>query len=1216
MLLILPALALLPLVAFYISLSSSDGGGGPFSIGSLTAWSSWMEQISSPSHSHQPVTSPSVMLIASPDQVGESLPPTVVVEYTTTSSILPLTTSVSPRQGDDKMLFLQPSTFQLQLLRASELLLEIVEVNSGTFGSLPPPPPPLPLSPSPAAQLLIGPPPNHITSPRDSSTNTPASLTEVGPTTPLRVSDTMRNDPVHQSSKQVKPPASTRMSRSEYMQLKGCFFDDPRACPRTNTLDGFLDVFFEFGTITVVFMVVMFCAVRVSAIAKNRSESIGDTIIQHTLAVSTGCSASQQVLDASEPQHDHVSFPPRHLDALSGVDGPSQTDDAPTPGTFTETIITNRAYSPVVSDVSPVALDASAPFPEEALNATFPHVANENLDMDMELLRPPAIQIDHADSLSDTSADDLSVALHNLLQDYRRLKEDIGEVSITPPSASPVSTAPPSPILSDPSSLTFPDWTENQILNPEYLRQHNLGPDGLPPSLSKRSFLEELQQLVKGDCDGMPALTSTRPGSCWVRSRGFGEDGLSRFTFDFTVQIDCQSEDFEASSSKGDSANSSSFSFVFLPPAKRFKREHEDEEDVNCSWASPTGSGRDVEDEYDCSMDLTTVLDDVVINPHTTAPETATSFDSEMVAIPEIRIIADSPPTTPRKLSASYSDLSGFDDEMPMSSTPVKSGTSLDTFRQLCLASIRGTGNTSRSLDTGSPDRPIALCRTRSMGRSTSSLDLARHLPPLTTSCNVSSRAGSVLNVSSSEQASDRSAIEPGTTTSGHHLRISSSSALSDDHSGHIPPTWSFDMEAYLPPPPVSMNDSFYIGSSQSSSSPSSSVASYKPPVLEAISDPVVLVAAEEHGVGTPTVSQSISDPSDLVAVEDRGAAAEDEPMDSDSSFHLADLTELDEEYLLDQTFGEELAGCDDLGFGPLDESETSRPQSPGTVEDENDEQCNPAHSSSQVALDSEAIQELSTEDAVEVEVEDSGCLENSMATCSDESPAKFNLDVSIPSSASIFAPVPRLEDLVPSLCKPFILPPMKWPPPFVLPPWTTDNISSTSSENPSDAEEEKPREFVPSARLPQVDAGPSTPRPNVTFGGTAAGKEETPGYKQWPRVFAQEDTPELSFATSSVASPASALPTPAPRAYARSYEAVGKALSPHRAVTTRSPLREYFIASDSSSRSPLSDVLTPKRDLNNVLQHSGIPRWKWKVLPRDQFNPYRIPRLTGLDHS
>ncbi|TDL18458.1 hypothetical protein BD410DRAFT_806479 [Rickenella mellea] len=1140
MIFILPALTFLPVVALCLSIvSSSVGSGGPFSIGSLTTWSSWIDlQISLPSlQSHRPVASPSVTFIASPNQVETSLPPAALAESTSTSPTIPLANSVSPHHNDDGMVFLQTSKFHEQLPLASELPVKTMEANFGNLGSPPPP-----LSPRPAAQPVIDSPPTHPPSPAASLPITPTSLTDVRRST----------SPKHKvcpSSREVKPSTSTRMTRSEHMQLKGCFFDDTRACPRTNTVDGFMDFFVELGTIVLVFVVVMACAIVISAFATTQylSESIGvPPITPHNMAVIPGCSASQQASDTSSPQQDHVSIPPWHHVAVSAID--VQTDDPPFPGAFREAEVFHQVHSPSVSDVSPVVLDASPPYTKEALDFLSPQSSNVNLEMDKDLpVCPPAIQIDDADSPLDCSVDDLSVALYNLIGGFRRLKKDIGELTITPPPASPLSTAPASPVLPIPPSLPIPHWTENQI---EYQRIYNLGQDGFPPSLSERSFKEGLQDPLKsGDHDGVQGLTSIPPESRSFLCHWFGEDELSRFVFEFTLKMDINQEDHEVEISTGSSADSSSFSFVY-PLAKRCKREHEDEDDASSSWASFACSGSELED-FEISMEMTSILDDVLKHPSSPTPE-STSLDVETVPIPEIQIIIDSSQSTSSKSSAAYPDLSGMDDNVPMSSTPMKSGTPLDTFHMLCLASIRSTGNTSGVLD-GLP----ALSGTPDFGCSTSSLDLSRHLPPLSASdFSLSSHAPPALDISASEQASYGSSFGPDIAPPGHHhLGVSTSSGESDYHSGHLPPAWFFNMDAYRHPPPMSTNNSFFIGSSQSLSLSSTSVHHYTRPV-----------------------SESIPDPADLVTVEDHGAAPEDLSLEPEAPLCMDDMALMDGEYSLDQTIGVELAGCNDVGLELLDEHEESQPWSPGTVFDGAAKLCSLVPSSSQVALDIALIQELGAEGidfsgddisylmgrtfAAELEGLDSACPEILEASSLDVVPPPNQThEESDPSScASFLAPVPRIGDLF-------------------LSPWTTERGSGESSEYSLPAEEDNLQEVVPCS---QTIASTSTQW--FTSSETNTGTAKSVGGRLGQDVFVRESTPDLTFDTSSVASPVSALSTLPSRAYFRSFDIVQKAISPSHIGTARSPLRECFGASYSSSSPPPSaGSPTSRRELDMI---------------------------------
>ncbi|TDL18459.1 hypothetical protein BD410DRAFT_900788 [Rickenella mellea] len=1350
MLLIFPAFALLPLVAFYFSVSSSVGGNGPFSIGSFTAWSSWMRLHISPISPlpHPSLASPSVLFISPPDLAETSLPPAPVAVSTSTYLPVPNTTAVSPLLGIDVIVFPQTSTFDLQLLLASELLVKTMETNLGNIGSPPPPPPPI--SPSPPARLLIDPGPTPNPSPTQTLPISPTSLTDVRHTTTPDM--TTRNDQVHPSSKEVKLAASNRMSRSGHLQLQGCFSEDPRACPRMGILDGLLESFVGPGVIILVFVVAMVCTIVILAFSAMpySSESIGvQPIIPYILAVPAGRSALQQALDVSNFEQDQVSVPSRrHV-------------------SYRDVAVQTEACSSSVYDFLPEVLDASLAYAEDGIETApdlrlSPGMASpalgrqqasvrKALDFSMLASSPtghrtiahpsivtssassedsalsidarvgsssssqslndlpktevdhpvglPAIYVNDIDSPSNSSADDFAAELHNRLQDLLRCDEDEDEPSLTPPPASPVSSASLSPVPSESPSPIVSPWSEDLIHNPEYVRINEQRPDGLAPSLSWRSSVDGLRQLLfEGDCNDTPPLTLTPHESLALTSVRFGADRLVGFKYEFSMHMErceLQVEEQEARYS----AASSKFSFVFLPPAKRCKYEHEDDEEATwCSMATFTCSGSNIEDEDEMSMELTNVLDDVLLHPSSPTPESPSMLNSELFPIPEIHIVVDSPPSTPEISNTDDFDLSGIDDDLPLSSTPVKSGTSLDKFRQLSLASIQFSSS-SEDIESGSaPDGLAPLVGTSNLGCSTSSLDLARHVPPLPSSDYSSdSRAGPAPNLSAStgNSASALGSLKPTVLSQTHHhpLLASHSSGGSDDLSGHIPPAWSFDLDVYNHPPPLPTTDSFFIGSAQSSTSSPVPVNynSVTPAVSESSTISIGQVAAEEHGVDTPTVSESISDPVDLAVFEENGAEPGDDLLEPDVSLDLPDFSQLDKEYLLDQTFEAELAGCDDLGFECLAESEETSPRLSASAGFNGvDEGCSAANSPTQASGPVKEAQDISSESinfscggvsllvdqtfASELEGQESAdsslslagvcdgeylldqTFDAELAACSEFGfePLDESQGIStLPMAGAVFdgvdergsgknsptpasGPVEEAHEEVSStsiniscgevslLINQTFSSELGGLESAFLDNWAASSPdltrgealpSNISSVDPPPAEEERLREVVPLPCTEPIQDAPSTPSQSPTLRELPTGNAESVGGSHG-RVFVREDTPELSLDTSSVASPESALSTPTSMAYARSSDLIQQVPSSPHAVATRSRLRECFTASNSSPSSPPADVPVPtsKREVDILKAPMQMVQVKRKVLRRDQFNPYHLPRLAGLD--
>ncbi|TDL20223.1 hypothetical protein BD410DRAFT_829894 [Rickenella mellea] len=1152
MLFIAPALALLPFVAIYLSLSSTIGElHNPFTPGALSIWPNWLSLgFSSPS----PVATASpfipVALVAPTGLVEVTVAPTptptppsqAATHSPSTSPAAVHGTVVSHQRIHDVIPWVvhaQSSAYHAQLALASEMLANLMEEKYRAIG-LPHQPSPSSSSPSslsaPARRIDASPSPSPTrTEPLPVAPSSPqTSLTDVKRLTPLRFI-TPREFQAYPSSKQVKSAAPTRMSRFQHMQVKGCFFEDPRACPRSSILDEFLDSFVGPAGVILVFVAALVCAIGTSiGNTPYSSESIGiPPIIPHSQAAITGCLASEQALDASNSEQDHVSIPSNLR--VTYRDVAVQTEDS-LPGTPTMPAVMERADFSAVGDASHAGLDEAFTLADEIPMA------------------PPAIVITPSNSTRD-----FSMALEAALNDLRHLREYRDYSLLSPLSLSPQSTAPPSPVPSDYPSFSIPHWTENQIYNPEFLRRHGLGPDGLQPTMSQRSSFESLHGLFEdGDTDAVLPMALTPLAAQSLPIQRFGDDGLTSFVFGFSMD-GREGEPYvhKANISMEGLAEPSGFEFVFLPPFKRCRRESED---GGASFIAPDFAGVEddtadsTQDDGQISMQITDVLDDVLAHP---PPEPIPADESELVAMPVI--IVDSPPSTPTQSHAEDFDQTGMDDDIPMSSTPVKSRPSLDTFRQLCLASIRSNSSdlrTSSSLDgrrdlTGIPN-------------ASSSDDLARHLPPLTASENseyLRATSASVGSASSEQEGHVQCPASSLREVSHHRPLESISSASSDEPSGRIPPTWSFDTGAYLPPPPpVSTEDSFFIGSCRSSSSSSSNI------------EPV------------PPVSESVSDGIDSVAVEENGGESVEESLQPDSSFSIPDTTQPS---LLDQTFEDELAGCDEYGFESADESGRASPsQSPGNDFDGMDERGDAMPCTLQPAQSVEVPQEELSSASINLACDDGSLLVDQTSTKKSAHFGSASLDICDTSSTDVQPPLnPTVEDCaspskkyfatpippvaifgdVPSFSTPrdLPIPPMTWPPPFVLPPWKGDKVSGTDSVHP-----------LPGG-LVKEEVAPSTPLAGkVCHIRTSKVQADRcmPGSSDF-------GTPELTFDTSSVASPASVFSTPASLAYARSFERMQAALCPSRGVATPSPLRDCSnTAYSTPSRIPISSARIPKR--------------------------------------
>ncbi|TDL18456.1 hypothetical protein BD410DRAFT_842783 [Rickenella mellea] len=1070
---------MLPLAAFYFTFTSSVGQlGSPFSPGPLSIWSNWISlRISPPSPI--PTLIPTV-LVTTPEIVQASATPSTAA----TSS--PSTLSIVVESG-------------AQLALASEMLVELMEANFDKIGSSHQSPPPS--SPS----LLLSEPDLLLDA---SPTPTPS------PTEPLRATRTQSKNVVE------------RCQAFDTAEVKGCFVDDPRACPNTSLLDTLLDSLADPSTVFLVLVMAMVCAIGISVGSTHySSESIGvEPIITHTPAIPTDCIAAVAI----------------------------QTDDSPF----------SIACSSSVSDSSQAHPDDAAAEEAQSLN--------EEPEIEIEQpAGPPAILI----TPSNSSMGDLSMALVAALSDLRNCREFKDEHSLSPLYRSPQSTAPPSPVISEAPSFSIPDWRENQIFDPAFLRRYGLGPDGLRPSLSQCSSVEDVKGLLQyGDSHGVLPSSSTPLDAYTGR---FGEGDLANFVFEFSVQFDVsegEPEDRGASSSMGSGADSSGFEFVLVLPFKRCRREHEDGGAASLTLGGLAGGQDNTHDnsadDGELSMELASVLDEELDHLSTAGSESPSTSESEPLVIPNILIIVNSPPTTPPPSPSQEFDPTGFEGDIPMSSTPVKSRPSLDTFRDLCFESIRS--QPKNLLASPCLDRHRAKVRSPSTSLSMSSLDLAHHLPPLTASENSDcSRLGSSSFVSGpGREGSVQSSLREA------HPHRPMESASSDESTDHIPPTWSFDLEAYRHPPPVSTDDSFFIASCRSS------------------------VSSTSNAEPIPPVSESILDSAGMVAVEDHAAVAEDVCQEAESSLYMAES----DENLLDQTFSAELAGCNDLGFEPLHDFEPAAPPlSSGALLDSTAELNTPPEATEPMA---EVAEELSSFSLLLVKSPAPFAL--------SPGPAKQHLGTNSEHRST------AEEEMIqnPVLCAMLLqeeVGPLTPTQDVTL--TEAPEVQASDCEPRSDvfAKEAAPELMFDMSRLESLASAFSTPASKAYYRSFeslqkvlspgAAATSPLRGYSSpvtrvvnlsrttkvqesgWtPRsdVFVRECTPDLTFDTSSVASPGSASLTPTPMAHAQSFDFLQKASPTSRRGPTPSPLRE---CSNTSYRTPSHIPITKSGDIE-ALSH------------------------------
>ncbi|TDL29220.1 hypothetical protein BD410DRAFT_779553, partial [Rickenella mellea] len=79
----------------------------------------------------------------------------------------------------------------------------------------------------------------------------------------------MRHGDALGASLRSKPPiprTTARMSRAEHLKVRGCFVNDPRACPRKRIFEDFLSSFLDSGAIILPVLFVGFCCVAVSVV--------------------------------------------------------------------------------------------------------------------------------------------------------------------------------------------------------------------------------------------------------------------------------------------------------------------------------------------------------------------------------------------------------------------------------------------------------------------------------------------------------------------------------------------------------------------------------------------------------------------------------------------------------------------------------------------------------------------------------------------------------------------------------------------------------------------------------------------------------------------------------------------------------------------------------------------------------------------------------------
>ncbi|TDL29221.1 hypothetical protein BD410DRAFT_9520 [Rickenella mellea] len=472
----------------------------------------------------------------------------------------------------------------------------------------------------------------------------------------------------------------------------------------------------------------------------------------------------------------------------------------------------------------------------------------------------PEIVVSASPCRSDASDDVLPVTTKIMLSDLKNSRKSKPRSPCSPTPSS--STAPPSPALSDVPSVTLPDWKENQIWTPEWLRMHRLGPDGLRPSKRRRLSKAALVLLCndKGEYDVAFSKPSTPVNSTF-----------SQLATDDTV------------------AASERLAEAFRQLANDAQRE------LLCEDPYTTDDGSRL-------MDYTEPLYPAAAYPCPSQGADAVNGDFTGCATPQV---VTPTPSSPESPSFGSLDLTSAYGEMPMSSTPVKAGTqaTLHFLEEPTVAAIDfGVGE---EVSCESSSIPVDPASESILGQSLECDfdDRGRHLAP-------PDSLDDVPDFEARQSEVVENVTDGGLSSLPSLPLIECLPPLGFNIKAHSVATKSFVVREDARGSP---SRSYETGNLSSNDGSNAHHQPIPPTISEQSPSSDESYDLNDH---LPPISPSSS--CDLEELRGDGAYSDSEalwsPVEEDDSFEL-DTDNLWGERLMDQTFEDEMQGCDDYDF-------------------------------------------------------------------------------------------------------------------------------------------------------------------------------------------------------------------------------------------------------------------------------------------------------------